>query len=158
MHIPIKVDYGVRALVELAGNPSEGPLRTSEISKKAVIPGPFLAQVLHSLSKNGLIRSQRGPHGGHTLQMDPADIRLSMVMECLGGSDTMIGCLDDTGKCIHVPGCAQREVWQSIEKAIFNILDSTTISDLVDRTQAIESNRSHRNVPQHMNITAKGNM
>lgn len=157
MHIPIKVDYGVRALVELAVNPSASPLRTAEISKRAVIPGPFLAQVLHSLNKNGLVKSQRGPHGGHTLEMDPSDIRLSMVMACLGGSATMVGCLDDTEKCIHVPGCAQREVWRSIEKAIFNILDSTTIADLVDRTKAIESNRSRRKTSQDVTIMARGN-
>ena len=152
MHIPIRVDYGVRALVDLAVNPEERPVRASEISKRTAIPEPFLAQVLHSLSKKGLIRSQRGPHGGHSLDMAPSDIRLSMVMACLGGTVTVVGCLDDIGMCVHVPACAQREVWRSVDEAIFNILDSTTIADLVERTRAINLDRRQKKSPERIKV------
>ena len=40
MYIPIKVDYGVRALVDLALYGDEGPVRASEIAKRTVIPEP----------------------------------------------------------------------------------------------------------------------
>ena len=46
MYIPIKVDYGVRALVDLAVNGTDGPVRASEIAKRTVIPEQYLAQVL----------------------------------------------------------------------------------------------------------------
>ena len=150
MHIPIRVDYGVRALVDLAVHSDEGHIRASEIAKRTAIPEPFLAQVLHALNKSDLVQSQRGPHGGHSLQMDPSEIRLSMVMACLGGTDTMVGCLDDSSMCVHVPACAQREVWRSVDEAIFNILDSTTIADLVERTRAIVTDRGVRKSPRRM--------
>ena len=94
MQIPIKVDYGVRALVDLAIHAGQGPIRTSEIASRAAIPEPYLAQVLNSLSKNGLIRSQRGPQGGHTLAIPPSEIRLSKVMMYLGATETPVACLD----------------------------------------------------------------
>ena len=141
MHIPIKVDYGVRALVDLASQSDSRPIRSTEISSRTAIPQPYLAQVLNALGKGGLIRSQRGPQGGHALAMEPEDIRLSTVMACLGSSETLVGCLDDSNSCVHVPGCAQREVWQAVDAAVFSILDSTTVADLVERTRAIQSER-----------------
>ncbi len=134
MHIPIKVDYGVRALVYLAINGKDAPIRTSEIAARSAVPEPYLAQVLHALSKNGLIQSQRGRQGGHSLAKSPSDIKLSRVMACLCGTETPVACLDDVHSCIHVPGCAQREVWREVALAVFNILDSTTIEDLVNKT------------------------
>ena len=139
MHIPIKVDYGVRALVDLAQHAQQGTVRASEIAGRAAIPEPYLAQVLHALGKSGLVRSHRGPQGGHALALDPTEIRLSMVMASLGGTETMVGCLGDASACVHVPSCAQREVWRTVEHAVFNILDSTSIADLVERTRAIKA-------------------
>ena len=134
MHIPIKVDYGVRALVDLAMHRREAPVRAREIAGRTMIPEPYLAQVLHALGKAGMIRSQRGPQGGHTLVVDPSEIRLSMVMECLGPPDNLVACLDDLMACVHVPSCAQREVWQEVELAVHEILNSRTIDDLVRRS------------------------
>ena len=87
MHIPIKVDYGVRALVDLALHVEDQPIRASEIAGRTLIPEPYLAQVMHALGKGGMVRSQRGPLGGHALAMEPKDIRLSMVMDCLGSTE-----------------------------------------------------------------------
>ena len=146
MHIPVKVDYGVRALVDLAQHGDEGPIRASEIARRKVVPEPYLAQVLLALARKGLVRSQRGPSGGHALGMAPEELRLSMVMACLGEAETVVGCLDDASSCVHVPACAQREVWRSVDEAIYKILDSTTIADLVERTRTLQAGQIERGV------------
>lgn len=137
MHIPVKVDYGVRALVDLALHHQSAPVRASEIAGRTMIPEPYLAQVLHALGRAGLVRSQRGRQGGHMLAMEPREISLSCVMECLGPRDNLVACLDDLRACVHVPTCAQREVWHEVEVAVDHILSSRTIGDLVDRSHAI---------------------
>ena len=141
MHIPIKVDYGVRALVDIAQHSDNGPVRAAEIAKRMAIPEPYLAQVLYALRKNHIVRSQRGPQGGHSLAMDASDIRLSDVMACLAGPETLVACLDDAQLCVHAPACAQREVWRDVAEAVFNILRSTSIADLVARTREINEGR-----------------
>jgi Rrf2 family protein len=147
MHIPIKVDYGVRALVDLALHVEDQPIRASEIAGRTLIPEPYLAQVMHALGKGGMVRSQRGPLGGHALAMEPKDIRLSMVMDCLGSTENLVACLDNPASCIHVPLCAQKEVWQSVELAVFSILDSETIDDLVSRGKAMAVSAGRPGVP-----------
>lgn len=147
MYIPIKVDYGVRALVDLALNGADGPVRASEIAARAAIPEQYLAQVLHALSKSGFTRSQRGPHGGHFLAKAPSEIRLSGVMASLGGSETPVACLADNAICIHSQCCAQQEVWRAVAEAVFAILDSTTIEDLVKRTPIQPESESNGALP-----------
>ena len=90
MKIPMKVDYGVRALVELAGHYGERPLQTAEIASRQAIPEAYLDQLLTTLHKFGLIRSRRGPQGGHTLAKDPMDIDLGMVMATLEGKHSCV--------------------------------------------------------------------
>ena len=140
MYIPIKVDYGVRALVDLALNGKEGPVRASEIARRTVIPEQYLAQVLHALNKSGFTGSRRGPHGGHFLAKAPSEIRLSAVLACLGGSESLVACLSDNTICIHSRCCAQQEVWRTVAEAVFGILDSTTIADLANRTPITPDN------------------
>jgi DNA-binding IscR family transcriptional regulator len=60
-----------------------------------------------------------------------------MVMDCLGSTENLVACLDNPASCVHVPLCGQKEVWQSVELAVFNILDSKTISDLASRGRAL---------------------
>ncbi len=44
MHIPVKVDYGVRALVDLALHAEDQPIRASDIARRTRIPEPYLAR------------------------------------------------------------------------------------------------------------------
>ena len=138
MHIPMQVDYGVRALVDLAANGGEGPVRATDISKRQGIPEPYLVQVLHSLRKRGLTTTQRGPLGGHSLALEPSEISMGMVMEYLGGTQTMVGCLDEQGHCTQSSACGQRSVWLEVELAMQAVLNSKSIADLLERDRLME--------------------
>src|SRR5260370_1488289 len=86
MRFSMKTEYGVRAVLELAGHAGRGALQSSEIARRQGIPGPFLDQVLMILRRAGFITSTRGPHGGHELARSPEEIRLDQVIDCLEGN------------------------------------------------------------------------
>jgi Rrf2 family protein len=86
MRFSMKTEYGVRAVLELAGNAGRGALQSSEIARRQGIPGPFLDQVLMILRRAGFITSTRGPHGGHELARPPEEIRLDQLIDCLEGN------------------------------------------------------------------------
>lgn len=142
MYVPIQVDYGVRALVDLAQNAQERSVRASDIAKRQGIPQQYLARVMLSLRRNGLTKAQRGPGGGHSLARPPAEITMGAVMSCLGSPVVSVTCMDDTGNCQQSPSCGQRTVWQDVEAAVWNVLNGTTISDIVERMQAQEPNKA----------------
>lgn len=135
----MKVDYGVRALVELAQHDDETPLPTSEIASRQGIPEPYLDQVLAVLQKFGFVRSRRGPQGGHTLARNPNDINLGMVVGTLEGTAALLLCIEHPSECTLSAACAQREVWQTVEDTVQNVLDTTTIADLASRQQHLAS-------------------
>ena len=76
MRVSMRLDYGVRALVDLAQNYGDGPVQTSEIATRQGVPEPYLDQLLTSLKKVGFIQSRRGPHGGYTLALEPSKLRM----------------------------------------------------------------------------------
>ena len=144
MKVPMKVDYGVRALVELASHYGDGPVQTSEIAMRQAIPESYLDQVLTTLHKFGLIRSRRGPLGGHTLAKDPAEINLGMVMSTLEGNTPALDCLIEPAECTLAVTCSQRGVWRSVDEAVQQLLSSTTVADLVYRQNHMASRGTYQ--------------
>ncbi len=133
MRIPMKVDYGVRALVELALHYGERTVQTAEIAAKQHIPEAYLDQLLTSLHKAGITRSRRGPQGGHTLVKDPREIDLATVMATLEGTSPPLDCFLWPDECTLSGMCAQRDVWREVEEAVQRVLRSTSIADLAQR-------------------------
>ena len=132
MYIPMQVDYGVRALVDLAINESESPIKTAEIAARQNIPQPYLSKLLLTLQQKGLTKSETGPNGGHTLVANPNEINLTMVMNHLGSPLNLLECLKTPDSCTKTASCEQRPIWQKVEKAVSDVLNSTTISDLIE--------------------------
>lgn len=139
MRVPIKVDYGVRALVELAQCNGEVPVATATIASRQHMPEPYLDQVLAVLTRHGFVASRRGPGGGHMLAKDPRDINLLMVLDTLEGHTPPLECISAPLECSLSGACAQREVWRSVEQAINQVLSATTIADLVEQQKQIVS-------------------
>ena len=133
MRIPMKVDYGVRALVDLAQHAAHTPTRTAEIATRQYIPEPYLDQVLTTLNKFGFIRSRRGPNGGHVLARPPEEISLGDVMAVLEGRSSPLDCIDEPSECTLSAVCAQRELWRDVEDAIQGLLNTTSIARLASR-------------------------
>ena len=137
MKVPMKVDYGVRALVDLALNYGEGPIQTAEIAYRQGIPEAYLDQLMTTLHKFGFIISRRGPQGGHRLAKDPDEITISMVMATLDGNSSPLDCLINPDDCVFSYSCAQQEVWKAVEEAIQNLLSSISLADLVQRQRGL---------------------
>ena len=76
------VEYALRAMVQLA---SEAPAAstTKEIAAKTKVPSAYLAKVLQSMRRAGLIHSRRGVGGGVALAEAPRDISLLVVIDAV---------------------------------------------------------------------------
>src|SRR3982751_2600279 len=78
-------DYGAHAVIELASCYGQGPLQCAEIAARQKIPEAYLDQLLSILRRVGIVRSLRGPHGGHELARDPRQLTLGEVVTALEG-------------------------------------------------------------------------
>jgi len=137
--LSMRSDYGARAVIDLARHYNRGPVQSADIAARQAIPEAYLEQLLTTLRKSGLIRSTRGPHGGHELARPPADIRFAEVIAALEGPLVPLDCLNDADACVVSPTCGMREIWQEVMASTRRILEATTIEDLVERQKARES-------------------
>lgn len=87
MRVSSRVDYGVRALFDLACNGGSAPVQSREIAQRQGIPEPYLHQLLGALNRGGLVRSSRGPSGGHRLTQAPDAVTLYDIWLVLEGRD-----------------------------------------------------------------------
>ena len=133
----MKVDYGVRALVELAMRYGDGPVQTAAIAYRQGIPEPYLERLMSTLNKSGFVHSRRGPQGGHSLARDPQDVNLYDIMQELDGNASPLDCLTLPTDCMFADCCAQKEIWQTVEESIQQVLQSTTLALLADRQSAL---------------------
>lgn len=79
MRVSNRLDYAVRALVELALADRQRPMAAREIASRRQIPEAFVHQVMASLAKAGMVKSTRGPSGGHELALPPERITIAAV-------------------------------------------------------------------------------
>ena len=129
MRVSSRADYGVRALFELALRAGQGPIHSKEIAARQEIPEAYLHQVLGALSRAGLIKSTRGPLGGHELVAQPSEVSIFAILTALDGVDQKthphpdgIGAAD----VVH-------EVWHEMQEQDERLLRSITLQTLVDR-------------------------
>ncbi len=139
MRVPMKVDYGVRALIDLAQHSGSGPTPTADIASRQNIPEAYLDQLLTILHKFGLIRSRRGPQGGHVLAKSPHEISIGMLAGTLEGTSAPLSCIAEPAECKQYSTCAQRDVWQSVDQVVQSVLNSTSIGELAQRQNRMAS-------------------
>ena len=132
MHISAKTDYGLRAVLELSIHFGEGCIHSGDIAAAQNIPESYLVQLLNQLRKAGLIRSTRGPKGGHQLVRRPDEVTVREVTSALEGPVDLTGKGEERSPASPAADVF-REGWDDVENAIDSVLSGTTFADLVRR-------------------------
>ena len=131
MRVSAKVDYAVRALIEIAGNNTERPRSAESISAAQDIPRDFLLAVLADLRRAGLVASQRGQAGGWVL-LTPADaISVADVIRATDGP--LVSVHGRAPEDISYDGSAEalQEVWIAVRSSLREVLEDVTIAHLL---------------------------
>jgi Rrf2 family protein len=119
-------------MITLAAHGGEGPVSLETLATEQDIPERYLAKITQDLRRSGLIRSQRGAHGGYALNGDPADVTLLDIWQALEGPVCPVDCLDNE-ECTREPECVTRDVWARFRIAVEEVLGSENLADLAEK-------------------------
>jgi Rrf2 family iron-sulfur cluster assembly transcriptional regulator len=133
MKISTRSRYGVRLLLDMASRYHEGPVHLADVAARQGISLKYLEQIIIPLKKANLIKSLRGPKGGHSLARPPAEITVGEVVALLEEGDTFLECSARPEACERAGFCLTREVWQGAAKAMFEHLNTITLADLLEK-------------------------
>ncbi|MBZ5640713.1 MAG: Rrf2 family transcriptional regulator [Acidobacteriia bacterium] len=137
MKVSKKGEYGVRALCHLAERHGEGVVQIREIARLEAIPWKFLEGILLQMKAAGMVRSRRGIEGGYALARPPEEIALAEVIRLLDGPLAPMGSAAELRELMHrSPRHAGfYEILMDVRNAAAEILDRTTLMDVVERNE-----------------------
>ena len=139
MRLSTKTRYAARALTELSSIDSGSPVSVREVAERQQISAKYLENIFRSLCSAGLLTVKRGKQGGFLLAKPPQDISLKDLCEQLEGSLALVDCVDDPGRCPMADTCPTRDTWVEVHQAILNVLERTSIQQLIDRKRSKQS-------------------
>jgi Rrf2 family protein len=141
-----RASYGLRTMFRLAERAEQGGGATiGWLAENEHLPRKYLEQVLRDLKQANLVDSRSGPHGGCRLARPAEEITVGDVVRALDGEIRPGHCLeagashDDTDcpGCWGLQTCAMREIWLNLQLAMNQVLDATSIADLLRRQREL---------------------
>lgn len=129
MRVTAKVDYALRAALELAAA-GEGPVKGERIAQAQDIPLKFLENILLELRHHGLVQSQRGAEGGYWLSRPAEEITLAEVIRAVEGP--LANVRGERPESVEYMGAAAalQEVWIAVRANLRGVLDAVTLADV----------------------------
>src|SRR5690625_4295358 len=124
LKISTKGRYGLTVMIELARKYGEGPISLKSIAEDKDLSAHYLEQLAAPLRNAGLIRSIRGAYGGYILAKEPEEITAGDIIRVLEGPITPVEGIEDEE-------AAQQELWMRIRDVVKEVLDTTTLQDLI---------------------------
>lgn len=124
MKISTKGRYGLTVMIELARKFGEGPVSLKSIAESKSLSAHYLEQLAAPLRNAGLIKSVRGAYGGYILAHEPAKVTAGDIIRVLEGPITPVEGIEEEEP-------AQQALWMRIRDVVKDVLDTTTLQDLI---------------------------
>src|SRR5260370_27033470 len=136
LQVSRKIDYGLRAVIHLAGLPAGKIATLQDLSTTLHVPREFLAKILKVLAAKGLIRSARGVHGGYQLARPAREVSFLEVIEAVEGPVQLNVCLDHKDRCDVSAGCTMYHVWKAGQDRMLEGYRRTSLAQLASAPAA----------------------
>ena len=133
-----RTQYGLKAMLNLGRRYRSGSVLIATLAKEESIPLKFLETILLDLKSHGLLESKKGKGGGYHLSRPPSTITIGSVIRLMDGPLAPLPCASETAfqpcpECHDVETCGTRIIMRQVRDAMANVLDHTTLSDLLRR-------------------------
>lgn len=127
--------YAVMALIELATRQYEQPVQIKEISNSTDIPHHFLAKLIQTMVKAGILSSTKGRGGGIEFALPPSEVTIADVVKIIDGQQALQDCIFGLQSCDGTRDCPLHSVWGPIREQILNFLENTTVAELASKVR-----------------------
>ena len=126
-------EYALLSLIIISQK--ETPQDVDTLSTQLSISKSFLAKILQSLAREGVLKSFKGAHGGFMLAFDPGELTIKRIIECAEKKPTMVfECAPSQGHCPNnrAEFCKIWPFLNKLQSKIDGFLDTMTLKDIVE--------------------------
>lgn len=113
---------------------SDSPLGAEQLANELSIPKSFLAKILQSLAKQGILISRKGVHGGFLLAKPIEEISVNeIIFAAEGKSPAVFDCTHYAATCPNgvIGTCAISPFLNNFQRKIDNFLNGLMLSDIL---------------------------
>ena len=124
-------EYALLSLIMISQK--ETPQDVDTLSTQLDISKSFLAKILQSLAKEGILKSFKGAHGGFMLAQDSAQISIQKIVACAEKKPTMVlECTSTHGCCPtnKADFCKILPFLNKLQSKIDDFLDNMSLKDI----------------------------
>lgn len=139
-------DYGTLVLAQLASG-ERGLKSAGQVAAATRIAQPTVRKLLKSLTRAGLVVSERGAQGGYALARAPEQISAAQIIDALEGPVAITECSSAGGHCDLEAHCRVGRAWQRINESIRIALGDVSLADLQVRTGPLPPPDLKRGLP-----------
>ena len=123
--------YAIRAVLYIANYTNETKkIGSKEVANQLGIPAPFLAKTLQELTKEEIISSIKGPHGGFYLTELNRQKSLLDIIECIDGTQKFNECFLGQHECNDETPCVVHHIYLSFKNKLINKLKTKSIIEM----------------------------
>ncbi|MCB9556598.1 MAG: Rrf2 family transcriptional regulator [Deltaproteobacteria bacterium] len=126
--------YALRIVAELARIGADRPFRAHDIQKTTGVPPHYLPKVLRRLVLEGVLRSQRGHHGGFALARPAAEITVADVLSAVGSLPDD-SCAFGWGECNANAPCPLHAIRIAFDTSFMQWARNTTFANVLDNAE-----------------------
>jgi Rrf2 family protein len=130
VRVSAKVDYALRAAIELAALEDEWPVKGERLASGQGIPLRFMENILGELRQAGIVASKRGAEGGYLLARPPGEIALADVIRAVDGPLANIGGLRPDQLSYDGTATPMKEIWVAVRAALRSVLEEVTLAEV----------------------------
>ena len=125
-------EYAIRATVFIASESEKGNRASlKEIAREINSPEAFTAKTLQKLSRNGIVISVKGAHGGfHILPEKMSEIKIAQIVVAIDGDTVYKRCSLGLEKCSEDHPCPFHSRFKPVREELREIVEKTSLRDL----------------------------
>jgi Rrf2 family protein len=130
VRISAKVDYAVRAGVELAAATDDKPVKAERIATAQGIPLNFLENILGELRHAGIVRSHRGAEGGFRLAKPADETTVADIIRAVEGP--LASVRGGPPEEVEYAGASEAllRVWIAVRASLRSVAEHVTLADI----------------------------
>lgn len=122
--------YAIQSLIYIATQEQNIPILSREVAERLHVPAAYLAKIMQTLSKGGLVNSYRGRLGGFCLRESPDRIDLMRILLITEGPEFTKDCVLGLKVCSDATACPMHHRWQPIKQEVIAMLTQQTLANL----------------------------
>jgi Rrf2 family protein len=125
-------EYAIRAAIFIASESEKGQRASlKDIAREIDSPEAFTAKTLQKLSKNGIIVSTKGAHGGFEVKPEMmSSVKISQIVVAIDGDKVYTRCSLGLHNCSEDHPCPFHTRFKPVRNSLKDIVENTSLQDL----------------------------